>query len=304
MRVLVACERSQRVCAAFRALGHEAYSCDVEPTHGDPEWHIQGDCLPVVQQPDWDLIVAFPPCTHLAASGAQYWPQKAEVQREAIAFVRAIYDAPCPRVAIENPVGVLSTRWRKPDQISKLPSYPFYPVSPPLPPSGVHVLHSTVIAAFVPRSSTFPPWRPVHKEDVFVAQRLGTLAADERGRTNLLLVHQLVPRRAAARRLASGEHALVCKYTAYRKGKQMGPVSRHHVPRHRARDGGAMGRRSRRMTQIPLLSLALSRHESLGEDAYDRDDDGVAVQPVGVQHLALLERLRDRRVPCQSDCED
>ena len=127
MRVLVACERSQRVCAAFRALGHEAYSCDVEPTHGDPEWHIQGDCLPVVQQPDWDLIVAFPPCTHLA-SGAQYWPQKAEVQCEAR---RLSGDSrrPCPRVAIENPVGVLSSRWRKPDQISKLLLVPT-----PLPP--------------------------------------------------------------------------------------------------------------------------------------------------------------------------
>ena len=116
MRILVACERSQRVCAELRALGHEAWSCDVAPTQGDAQWHLRCDCREVLER-GWDMIIAFPPCTHLSAAGARYWSQKQDVQREAIDFVRAIADCSCPRVAIENPVGVLSTAWRKPDQL-------------------------------------------------------------------------------------------------------------------------------------------------------------------------------------------
>lgn len=116
MKVLVACERSQRVCSALRELGHEAYSCDTEDGHLNPAWHIKGDCLEVLDD-DWDLIIAFPPCTHLSAAGARYWPEKQVVQQEAIRFVLAIAHSKCQRIAIENPVGILSTVWRKPDQI-------------------------------------------------------------------------------------------------------------------------------------------------------------------------------------------
>jgi hypothetical protein len=122
MRVLVACEESQRVCLAFRARGHEAYSCDlIAPSGGRPEFHLQMDCLQALHEHGpWDLLIAFPPCTHLAASGALYWPQTRADGRQAaaIALVRALHDAEAvARVAIENPVGVLSTAWRKPDQI-------------------------------------------------------------------------------------------------------------------------------------------------------------------------------------------
>lgn len=116
MRVLVACERSQRVCSAMRSLGHEAYSCDTQPCHEQSKWHLQCNCLDVLDK-DWDLIVAFPPCTHLSAAGAMYWPQKQALQKEAIDLVMAIATCNCPRIAIENPVGILSSVWRKPDQI-------------------------------------------------------------------------------------------------------------------------------------------------------------------------------------------
>ena len=120
MRVLVACEESQRVCIEMRKAGHEAYSCDTKQCSGNhPEWHIQGDCLEQIRGSKWDMIIAFPPCTHLCASGAQYWPQKREDGRQpaAVDFVMQIANADCPRIAIENPVGYLSTCWRKPDQM-------------------------------------------------------------------------------------------------------------------------------------------------------------------------------------------
>lgn len=118
MRVLVACEFSGRVREAFRRRGHDAFSCDLLPSEIPSEYHLQADFMDVRFMLDWDLIVAFPPCTHLAASGARYWKEKQEsgAQLSAIYFVRDIYDS-CRRVAIENPVGVLSTRWQKPDQI-------------------------------------------------------------------------------------------------------------------------------------------------------------------------------------------
>lgn len=120
MRVLVACEESQAVTKALRALGHEAYSCDlVECTGGHPEWHITDDCLNVIRNRKWDMIIAFPPCTHLSAAGAPSWKEKQSDgrQQRAIDFVREIYNSECDLIAIENPVGKLSTSWRKPDQI-------------------------------------------------------------------------------------------------------------------------------------------------------------------------------------------
>lgn len=119
MRVLIACEESQAVCKAFRARGHEAYSCDIQPASGGhPEWHIQGDVLPLLREP-WDMIIAFPPCTDLAVSGAKWFASKRAdgSQQASIAFFMEFVNCPCMRVAIENPVGIMSTEYRQPDQI-------------------------------------------------------------------------------------------------------------------------------------------------------------------------------------------
>ena len=119
MRVLIACEESQRVCIEFRKLGHEAYSCDLLPTSGKfPEWHIQGDVLEQLGK-GWDMMIAFPPCTHLAVSGAAWFEQKRKDgrQQQGIDFFMQFTKTNCQRVAIENPVGVMSAFYRKPDQI-------------------------------------------------------------------------------------------------------------------------------------------------------------------------------------------
>lgn len=119
MRVLIACEESQAVTKAFRARGHEAWSCDLLPcSGGHPEWHIQGDARALFGY-GWDLMVAFPPCTHLAASGARWFKQKRADGRQAegVALFMAFAEAPIERVAIENPVGIMSSTWRKPDQV-------------------------------------------------------------------------------------------------------------------------------------------------------------------------------------------
>jgi len=115
MRVLVACEFTGTVRRAFRELGHEAWSCDILPAEdGGP--HIQGDVRQVLGD-GWDLMVAHPPCTHLAVSGARHFHRKQVEQAEALEFVRTLMDAPIPRIALENPVSVISSRIRKPDQI-------------------------------------------------------------------------------------------------------------------------------------------------------------------------------------------
>lgn len=119
MRILVACEESQAVTIEFRALEHEAFSCDLEPcSGGHPEWHLQQDVIPLLNQ-NWDMIIAFPPCTDLAVSGARYFEQKRSDgrQQKAIHFFMAIANATCERIAIENPIGIMSSQWRKPDQI-------------------------------------------------------------------------------------------------------------------------------------------------------------------------------------------
>ena len=123
-KVLLACEESQAVTKEMRALGIEAYSCDIEPcSGGHPEWHIQGDVTPLLDQ-HWDMIIAFPPCTHLAVSGAAWFEQKRKDgrQQQGIDFFMLFANAKCERVAIENPVGIMSTKWRKPDQII----HPYY----------------------------------------------------------------------------------------------------------------------------------------------------------------------------------
>jgi len=117
--ILVACEESQVVTAAFRARGHEAYSCDIKPTSGlRPDWHIEGDVRAVLER-DWSMVIAFPPCTHLCVSGARWFKEKRADgrQQSAVDFFMLFAKLDCERVAIENPVGIMSTTWRKPDQI-------------------------------------------------------------------------------------------------------------------------------------------------------------------------------------------
>lgn len=119
MRILVACEESQAVTIELRKLGHEAYSCDIEPcSGGHPEWHIQCDVTQVLKM-KWDMIIAFPPCTHLAVSGARHFAEKRKDgrQQQGIDFFMEFTECNCPKIAIENPVGIMSTLYRKPDQI-------------------------------------------------------------------------------------------------------------------------------------------------------------------------------------------
>ena len=115
MRVLVACECSGVVRDAFNARGHFAMSCDLLPSDA-PGMHYQGDVRDVLDG-GWDLMIAHPPCTHLASSGAKWFKNKQVEQAEALDFVRLLLNAPIPRIALENPVGVISTQIRKPDQI-------------------------------------------------------------------------------------------------------------------------------------------------------------------------------------------
>ena len=146
MNVLVACEESQRVCAAFREKGHNAFSCDILPcSGGHPEWHIEKDVLKVINPENdgemeaisfwtmddkihiverWDLIIAHPPCTYLTLAGnkwfkpefADRFPDRQKQRKEAVDFFMAIANADCDKIAIENPVGIMSSQWRKPDQ--------------------------------------------------------------------------------------------------------------------------------------------------------------------------------------------
>ncbi len=126
MKVLIACEESQAVCIEFRKRGHEAYSCDIEPcSGGHPEWHLQVDALELLKM-KWDMIIAFPPCTYLTVTGNRWFNidlygekaiQRQKNREKAINFFMAFANANCPRIAIENPIGVMSTVFRKPNQI-------------------------------------------------------------------------------------------------------------------------------------------------------------------------------------------
>lgn len=135
MKVLIACEESQEVCKAFRERGHEAYSCDLQDcSGGHPEWHIMGDVLPLLngdcsfitrggQQVRivgrWDLLIAHPPCTDLAVSGARWFREKQmdyRQQKSCVLFMQMML-ADADRVAVENPIGIMSRCYRRPDQI-------------------------------------------------------------------------------------------------------------------------------------------------------------------------------------------
>ena len=119
MKILVACEESQAVTKEFRKLGHEAYSCDLLPcSGGHPEWHLQQDVVELLKE-KWDMIVAFPPCTHLCVSGARHFEQKRKDgrQQQGIDFFMLFANADCPKIAIENPIGIMSNFYKKPNQI-------------------------------------------------------------------------------------------------------------------------------------------------------------------------------------------
>lgn len=119
MRVLVACEYSGRVREAFRKLGHDAWSCDLLPADDGSPYHYQGDMFDIIDQ-GWDLMIAHPPCTYLASSGL-HWnkrrPERAVLTEEALEFIQRILDAPIEKIALENPIGCISSRIRKPNQI-------------------------------------------------------------------------------------------------------------------------------------------------------------------------------------------
>lgn len=115
MRILVACEYSGRVREAFRKLGHDAWSCDLLPSDDNSPFHIQDDVLKHLE--GWDMMIAHPPCTHLAVSGARWFKDKVVEQKEALEFVQALLDAPIPKIALENPISIISSKIRKPDQI-------------------------------------------------------------------------------------------------------------------------------------------------------------------------------------------
>jgi len=131
-KILIACEESQAVCKAFRELGHEAYSCDILPcSGGHTEWHIQGDVLEQLNM-GWDLMIAHPPCTFLTVTGMRWlyadknkdrphpkFPNRLKDQEKAIKFFKKLLESPIDKIAIENPVGIISTRIRKPNQIIK-----------------------------------------------------------------------------------------------------------------------------------------------------------------------------------------
>jgi hypothetical protein len=125
IKILIACEESQAVTIEFRKLGHEAYSCDIEPcSGGHPEWHLQQDVLPLLNEP-WDMMIAFPPCTYLTVTANRWYkpeyeekyPTRKQDRADAISFFMALVNAPIERIAIENPVGIMSSKYRKPDQI-------------------------------------------------------------------------------------------------------------------------------------------------------------------------------------------
>lgn len=126
MKVLVACEFSQIVTKAFRDKGHEAISCDILPTEGNPDWHIQGDVLDILAcSCEWDLMIAHPPCTYLTCAGNKWfkpeymnrWPDRHERRDKAASFFIELAKADIPKICIENPIGVMSTLWQRPNQI-------------------------------------------------------------------------------------------------------------------------------------------------------------------------------------------
>jgi hypothetical protein len=137
MKILIACEESQTICKAFRELGHQSFSNDLLPSSGGhPEWHLHMDIFEAIKSDQWDMMIAHPPCTYLTSSGVQWlshpddielpfdqrrphpkYPNRRQDMIDSVEFVKAIFNSDIPKIAIENPIGVLSSKWKKPDQI-------------------------------------------------------------------------------------------------------------------------------------------------------------------------------------------
>ena len=125
MKILIACEESQVICKEFRSVGHEAYSCDIiDCSGGHPEWHIQDDAIQVMKSQKWDCIISHPPCTYLTVTGNKWmkpefkdrFPDREQQRADAIDFFMKLANADCDYIAIENPVSIMASKWRKPDQ--------------------------------------------------------------------------------------------------------------------------------------------------------------------------------------------
>ena len=119
MKILIACEYSGRTRRAFQAIGHDVISADFEPAEDNSPYHYQGDCFDLIADQQFDLMIAHPPCTHLAVSGARHFVRKiaSGEQQAALDFVRRLLNAPIPKIALENPISIISSRIKKPDQI-------------------------------------------------------------------------------------------------------------------------------------------------------------------------------------------
>ena len=191
VKVLVACEFSGTVRDAFARLGHTAVSCDLLPTERRNGWHVTGDVLRLLDA-GWDLLIAHPPCTHLAVSGARHFAAKREsgVQEEALEFVRALMAAPIPRICIENPVSIISSQIRKPDQIIQPWQFGHGETKATcLWLKGLPTLRPTnIVEGREPRIHHMPPskdrWRERSRTYAGIAQAMaeqwGAVAGDER----------------------------------------------------------------------------------------------------------------------------
>jgi len=195
MRVLVACEYSGRVREAFRRRGHDAWSCDLLPAEDDSPHHIECDVRIAIKHGRWDMMIAHPPCTHLAVSGARHFGEKRRDGRqiEAIDFFLDLAHAPIPRIAIENPVCIMSSVWREPDQIIQPWEFGHGETKatclwlkglPPLQPTKV-------VAGRVPRVHWMPPSPDRWKERSRTYEGIAEAMADQWGSAPLDLVTQM-----------------------------------------------------------------------------------------------------------------
>ena len=214
MRILVACEESQAVTIEMRRLGHEAYSCDIQPcSGGHPEWHIQGDALELIKL-KWDMIIAHPPCTYLTVTGNRWFNverygeramKRFEERDKAIEFFIAFANADCPRIAIENPIGIMSNRFRRPDQI--IQPWQF----------ALSEEEKTEKSTCLWLKGLPPPQSDVYRKARDGLSQVGHARRQRKATDNVVLSHAL----------------LACRRT--REGRKQ------DLPRHRPRNGRTMG---------------------------------------------------------------
>lgn len=184
MKVLVACEFSGIVRDAFRALGHDAYSCDLLPCEKGPDNHYQCDVREIIGK-DWDLMIAHPPCTHLAVSGARWFKNKKKEQMDSLEFVKWLLNVPVPKIALENPVSIISSHIRKPDQIiqpwqfghGETKATCFWLKNLP------KLMPTNIVDGRQPRTHYVPPGPDRWKERSRTMQKIANAMADQWGRT-------------------------------------------------------------------------------------------------------------------------